>query len=276
MELRLIGLAFAVLLSACSNGSADQNAQRADVGSTHEQRTPAISEQELGHPVRYKVREGHISYIYKGLQEGTEEVYFTDYGMVEIKFTKTVRTNPFQEGENKDEQIDLTTLMRDSAIYVVDNLTLNARRLDNALLYESALQSPDLDLDAVAEEVYRSRGGIIVDTQNIAGMPAVKWVIKQANSTEWRWKGIMLKTMVELPRALVQVEAVKIDTTSPLPEGIFDLPKEVNVQEGTSMKKWMEELSKPIERKKFFDLTDPSKHYDKQGNVIPKDSLGVE
>ena len=88
--------------------------------------------------------------------------------------------------------------------------------------------------------------------------------------------GHMLKTMVELPRALVQVEAVKIDTTSPLPEGIFDLPKEVNVQEGTSMKKWMEELAKPIERKKLFDLTDPSKHYDKQGNVIPKDSLRVE
>ena len=42
------------------------------------------------------------------------------------------------------------------------------------------------------------------------------------------------------------------------------------------MKKWMEELAKPIERKKLFDLTDPSKHYDKQGNVIPKDSLRVE
>jgi len=275
MRLSPLVIAFAVLLTACTNESGNQTAQRTEVGAVDEQPTLATSER-LHNPVRYKVKDGHISYIYKGLQEGTEEVYFTDYGMVEIKFTKTVRTNPFQEGESKDEHIDLTTLMRDSAIYVVDNLTMNARRLDNTLLYESALQSPNLDLNEVAEEVYRSRGGIIVDTQNIAGMPAEKWLIRQANSTEWRWKGIMLKTMVELPRALVQVEAVKIDTTSPLPEGIFDLPKEVNVQEGTSMKKWMEELAKPIERKKLFDLTDPSKHYDKQGNVIPKDSLRVE
>ncbi|MEQ9186578.1 MAG: hypothetical protein RLP15_02520 [Cryomorphaceae bacterium] len=282
MSLKCIGIAFILFIYGCST-PADQASYSAN-SSPNDQHSPTGEEingsdgiaAQSAYPTRYKVKDGHISYIYKGLQEGTEEVYFTDYGMVEIKFTKTVRVNPFKNGEAQKERIDLTTLMRDSAIYVVDNLTMNARRLDNALLYESALESPSLDLNEVAEQVFRSRGGVIVDTQSIAGMPAVKWQIKQANTTEWRWKGIMLKTMVELPRAMVQVQAINIDTVSPLPQGIFDLPSNVNVQEGTTMKKWMEELNKPIERKKFFDLTDPTKHYDKQGNVIPKDSLGVE
>jgi len=212
-------------------------------------------------PVRYEVKDGHIRYRYSGLQEGYEDVYFTQYGMVEIKFTKTKRPNPFKKA---DEFIDLTTLMRDSAIYVVDNLTKNARRLDNVLLYETALQSPSLDLNEVAEDMFRARGGSIVDTQTIAGVPAEKWVIKEANSQEWRWKGILMKTIVELPRNMVKVEAIEIDTVSPLPEGIFDLPTDVNVQEGTSMKQWMEDLSKPIERKQYFDL---------QGNPISRDSF---
>ena len=216
----------------------------------------AEAEGKNPYPTRYKVKDGHISYTYKGLQTGTEEVYFTNYGMVEIKFTKTYRENPFKSGR---EDIDIITLMRDSAIYVV-----------------SALESPTLDLNEVAEDVFRSKGGLIVGKDTIAGIITDKWDIQGANTKEWRWKGITLKTYVTLPRNFVQVQAVMVDTLSPLPEGIFDLPTDVNVQEGTSIKQWIEDLSKPVQRKKFFDLTDPKKAYDKQGNVIPIESLRVE
>jgi hypothetical protein len=258
----------AVLFYGCAQ-DATQQSQPAQV--VAENRVAPVTQRN--HPVRYAVRDGHISYLYKGLQRGTEEVYFTDYGMVEIKFTQTVRDNPFTSSE---EQINLITLMRDSMIYVVDNLTKNARRLDNALLYESALESPSLDLNEVAEMIYRNKGGNIVGTDTIAGAPAQHWRIKEANTNEWRWLGIMLKTQVDLPRSFVQVEAIRIDTVSPLPQGIFNLPTDVKVQDGISMKQWMEDLSKPVERKKFFDLRDPNKAYDKQGNVIPIESLRVE
>ncbi len=252
-------------LVACESSYSDSSTAQ-ESPTLAENTSPALTSEpqvvvNRDYPVRYEVKDGHIRYRYSGLQEGFEDVYFTQYGMVEIKFTKTKRPNPFKKA---DELIDLTTLMHDSAIYVVDNLTKNARRLDNALLYETALQSPSLDLNEVAEDMFRARGGSIVDTQTIAGVPAEKWVIKEANSQEWRWKGILMKTIVDLPRNMVKVEAIEIDTVSPLPEGIFDLPTDVNVQEGTSMKQWMEDLSKPIERKQYFDL---------QGNPISRDSF---
>jgi len=202
-------------------------------------------------PVRYRIKEGHVSYAYSGIQRGTEEMYFSDYGMLEIKFTETVRDNPFSGSE---EKISLITFMSDSAIYVVDKTTMNARKIDNSLLFESAQESASLDLNEVAENMYRDRGGFIETQEEIAGVQCDRWYIESTKTKEWRHKGIMLNTLVDLPRNFVKVEATAIDTISALPEGIFELPENVNIQDGMSMKRWIEELSKPVERRKVFDI----------------------
>ena len=202
-------------------------------------------------PVRYGIKEGHVSYIYSGIQRGTEEMYFSDYGMLEIKFTETVRDNPFSGSE---EKISLVTFMKDSAIYVVDKTTMNARKIDNTLLFESAQESASLDLNEVAENMYRDRGGFIETQEEIAGVQCDRWYIETTKTKEWRHKGIMLNTLVDLPRNFVKVEASAVDTVSTLPEGIFELPENVNIQDGMSMRQWIEELSKPVERRKVFDI----------------------
>lgn len=208
--------------------------------------------QDKGYPVRYRVREGKITYQYKGLQNGVEEVYFTDYGMTEIKFTNTVRDNPFKKAE---EKISMITLMRDSFLYVVDQSTMNARRIDNRVLFEIAERSPTLDLDDAARITYRRNQGEMRGIDTVSGLPCEKWYMPHQQQQEWRWKGLMIQTLVDLNRNYLKLTAVEIDTLSPLPEGIFELPKNVNVMEGASMKEWIEDLSKPIEKRQYFDRT---------------------
>ena len=91
-------------------------------------------------------------------------------------------------------------------------------------------------------------------------MECDRWLIESTKTREWRHRGIMLKTDIELPRNFVKVEATAIDTVSSLPENIFDLPENVNIQDGMSMKQWIEELSKPVERRKVFDIRKQKKN----------------
>jgi len=236
---------------SCSNQQESESFQTsgAPIEVTQAETDPPID--SVRKPVRYKVKEGHISYTYDGIQRGTEEVYFADYGMVEIKFTETVRDNPFSASE---EKISLITYMKDSAIFVVDLSTMNARKIDNTLLFESAEESATRDLNEVAESMYLDRGGFIEGKEAIAGVPCDRWFIESTKTREWRHKGMMMKTMIELPRNFVKVEAIAIDTISDLPENIFELPENVSIQDGMSMKQWIEELSKPVERRQVFDV----------------------
>lgn len=209
--------------------------------------------QTRDYPIRYGVKQGKITYQLKGLQEGSEEVYFTDYGMVEIKFTSTKRENPFKK---EMEVINLITLMRDSLIFVVDRSTMNARSIDNALLYKTAERSATLDLNEAAEMMYLEKGGELVRIDTILGLPARYWKVEALQSKEWRWKGILLKTQVRVGRQTMNMEAVSIDTITPIPDNIFHLPEEVNVQEGMSMEEWIEALGKPIKKRQYFNFPD--------------------
>lgn len=240
------------LLIHCTNQEENSKSETAAVQPNNVRDIPQLKVLSVNSkPIRYKVREGHISYTYDGIQRGTEEVYFSDYGMVEIKFTETVRDNPFSASE---EKISLITFMKDSAIYVVDKTTMNARKIDNTLLFESAEESSTKDLNEVAESIYRDRGGFIETQENVAGVKCDRWFIESTKTREWRHKGMMLKTMIELPRNFVKVEATAIDTVSSLPENVFELPENVSIQDGMSMKQWIEELSKPVERRQVFDV----------------------
>lgn len=206
--------------------------------------------QDKGYPVRYRVKDGKITYQYKGIQTGVEEVYFTDYGMTEIKFTNTERENPFKEGT---EKINMITLMRDTFIYVVDRATMNARRIDNKVLFEIAARSPTLDLDEAARITYEMNIGEMLGIDTVIGLPCEKWNMPHQKQQEWRWNGMMIKTLVDLNRNYLSLVATEIDTLSPLPDGIFELPKNVNVMEGASLKEWIEDLSKPIAKRQYFN-----------------------
>jgi hypothetical protein len=247
---------FSILLISCSGEKTpEQTGKKSVVAQTSDVAADTnphqfLAPQDKGHPVRYRVKDGKITYQYKGIQTGVEEVYFTDFGMTEIKFTSTERENPFSDGV---EKIDMITLMRDTFIYVVDRATMNARRIDNHVLFEIAERSPTLDLDEAARITYQMNMGEMRGIDTVSGLPCEKWFMPHQKQQEWRWNGMMIKTLVDLNRNYVSLVATEIDTLSPLPEGIFELPKNVNVMEGASLKEWIEDLSKPIAKRQYFN-----------------------
>ncbi|NCG28919.1 MAG: hypothetical protein GWP27_00465 [Bacteroidetes bacterium] len=253
MVLKTLSLCLIVLLGACSQPKQAEQIGSGSMVAEVVQQPTKVSVAHENYPIRYGVKEGKLMYQYRGLQTGSEEVYFTDYGMVEIKFTSTTRENLFKE---EREIINLITLMRDSMIFVVDRSTMNARSIDNSLLYSTALKSPSLDLNEAAEMMYLEKGGQLVRIDTILDLPTRFWNIEALQSKEWRWKGILMKTQVQVGRETMTLEALSIDTISPLPEGIFDLPSDVNIQEGMSVEEWIEALGKPIKKRQYFNFPD--------------------
>jgi hypothetical protein len=254
---KIIGFLF---LTSCSTGQENRSVTVPDVEQLVIARPdlPTVQKKdtESTYPIRYYVNEGSISYKYAGIQKGKEDVYFTNFGMTEVKYTETTRQNPFQ---NRLEEIKMITLMHDSSIYVVDQSTMNAQKLDNTLLYEKAAESTKLDLNEVAIKMYKERGGSYLGIDTILGLPAEHWSIASSEVEEWRWNGIMLKTVVKSPKTYLEIVATAIDTNSIIPLSVFELPKNVNLSEGTSIKEWIEDLSKPIKRRQVFN---------KQGELV--------
>ena len=256
MVLRLFAPCLALFCICCSQPEQIKDADQPIAIAEAINEPVQVATVQRDYPIRYGVREGKITYQYKGLQKGSEEVYFTDYGMVEVKYTSTTRENPFKK---EREVINLITLMRDSLIFVVDRSTMNARSIDNTLLYTSAEKSPTLDLGEAAEMMYLEKGGQLERIDTLLNLPARYWNVESMQMKEWRWKGILLKTQVEVGREIMTLEAIEIDTLSPLPKGIFDLPEDVNIQEGMSVEEWIEALGKPIKKRQYFNFPDSLK-----------------
>lgn len=251
---------FLWFVSSCSTGQENRTVAVPETEQLVQPKpqVPTIKEKhnQGTYPTRYYVKEGTINYKYSGIQKGKEEVFFINFGMTEVKYTETTRQNPFQ---NREEEIRMITLMHDSSIYVVDRSTMNAQKLDNTLLYEKAAESPTLDLNEVAIKMYKERGGTYLGIDTILGLPAEHWSIPSTEAEEWRWNGIMLRTLVKSPKTYLEIIATSIDTTTAVPLSVFELPKDVNLSEGTSIKEWIDDISKPVKRRQVFN---------KQGELV--------
>jgi len=204
---------------------------------TEAESKPVVQEKPNG-PTRYGIKSGTITYELKGFQEGIETVYFDDWGMKEVKLTQIMMKSGLQK--NQKDEVHMITLMRDTMIYAIDLNTLNARTIDNSLLYELAEKSPRLDLDAVAKQMLLEKGGMIEKREKILGRECEVWNTPQANTKTWYWKGITLKTFQEMGSKDLNMVATSIHENVEIDPARFELPENTTLIDGPSMKVWMD------------------------------------
>lgn len=164
---------------------------------------------------KYTVKQGMIQYQISGLENGTETLWWEDYGKKEARerVTEVKMMGMTTKTSRK-------TIMDESFIYVVDNKekTVVKTSLESASPFAGKQMSKEF-----GEEFILANGGKKTGTEKVLGKKCEIWELPKLGSRIWVWEGIPLKTTVNLG-VEVTTEAVELDTDKP-DEEVFVYPK---------------------------------------------------
>lgn len=215
---------------ACASETANQEgtAAGADPQATAAEAAEGGTDPEVR---RYRVRSGMVTYTLSGVQNGTETLYFDQWGMREAKHTQaeigaagiTVQQNQL-------------VVMADGWTTTVDLNRKTGSRIPTPLMPEliETAKREGGDMTDIGEAMMTRMGAVKVGTETLLGKPCDIWEIQQMNSKTWVWQGITLKTEVRMGGQTVLIEATEVQDNIDVPEERFTIPADVQVVEGTN------------------------------------------
>ena len=177
---------------------------------------------------RYHVKSGIAEYNLTGIQTGTETIYFDKWGMREAKYTKAIVTI---FGMTKN--LNTMELTDNNWHYSIDFDTKTGTKYKNDSLQIQAQQMETNDLVMIGEENMKKIGGEKTGTEKIAGKTCDIWKIEKIGAKIWLWKGISLKTYVNMLGMEMTNIATKIDINTDIPESKFVIPADIIITETT-------------------------------------------
>lgn len=179
---------------------------------------------------RYGIESGMIEYTMSGTQTGTETIYFDRWGLREAKYTQSDKN---MMGMNEKTE---TLIFFDGAwMYTIDLIRKTGTKMENPLLNDLSDESPNKDLAKLGEEMLSGMGGIQVGSENILGKTCEVWEAEEISFKSWVWKGIALKTQVNMMGMGSNVIATRIEEGVKIPEEKFTIPRDVEISEGMGM-----------------------------------------
>lgn len=193
------------------------------------------SSQSLAGVKRYLVKSGIVEYTLSGTRKGTETIYFDNWGMREAKHTKAeMSMMGITQTQNTLGIID------GAYTYNIDLDTKTGTKMETPMLKELAANTKDLT--EAGEKMMKNMGGVKIGTEVILGKSCDVWEIKNMKSKTWVWKGVPLKTHVNMPSMEMTIMATKIDEGASIAADKFAIPPDVKITEAGDMKKMLEGL----------------------------------
>ena len=180
--------------------------------------------QEAPQPQFYELAFGTVQYNITGAVNGTETLYFDQWGMRQARL-RTAETSSL--GVNTTMTLNLG-----ERIVIMDpNKGLGQRKVDKNLKQLLANRKPQ-DTQTISLELIEMTGGVKGKAQNVLGRPCDVWENKKAGVKIWAWKGIPLKTEMRTADGPVSYTAVQIDESTAVEEGVFAIPKNIRIIDG--------------------------------------------
>jgi hypothetical protein len=167
---------------------------------------------------RYALKQAHIHYETSGFRRGTEDLYFTDYGMREARHVNV--ENLTEEGI-RPEKVVVVSFGSDMRMANLTNSmgTWMKEPVVDSLLHVSKVDPPGVISDSILSKMQYKKQG----TSTILGRPVTIWFEPTSGTTLHTWEGLVLKQEVKNPQHQHVVEAVSIDTAMP-PAEVFVVP----------------------------------------------------
>lgn len=190
----------------------------------------AITQTSAQNYKRYYFKSGIIEYKYDGKTQGTETVYFDDYGYYEAVYTETVTKMMGIKAKVKTATI---TIGDDR--YEIDFNENTAVKMKNPL--GKALAESKLDWVENSKKALQHMGFQKTGTGTVLGKTCDIW---EGTGKAWVWKGLTLKTEVRV-MGLTTVTATDVKTDVNIPDEKFKVPAGIKITEQNVSKEEMQE-----------------------------------
>lgn len=177
---------------------------------------------------RYQIASGMVEYTLSGAQNGTEILYFTDYGMREAKYSHTeIKVGTFTQKTNR------VTILEGATIYTIDLDNNTGTKIENPFYKKFEGQ----DATEVGERMLRDMGGQKIGTESFLGKMCEVWEIQKLGSKMWVWSGIPLKNETRFAGMQSFVVATKLEPNAQIPPAKLALPPGAKISAGFDLNK---------------------------------------
>lgn len=171
----------------------------------------------------YNMISGFVEYKLSGVQSGTQELYFEEYGKYEAKYSKGEYDYMGQKGT-----FNQVSIITPEAVYSL-NLEKSQGIKSPAPDYSKIIEQFELengDFEKVQEQTMKEQGFIKKGTEKVLDKDCVTWELEKngANVKIWLWKGIELKVIQSAQGLTSSQEAIKIIEEEAIPFVKFEVP----------------------------------------------------
>jgi hypothetical protein len=202
LNLLVLSSIFIIFLAGCDNSSNGENVEFR----------------------RYQVESGTIVYQLTGLEQGTETLYFKDWGNTEVHYKQSKLTILGTTAPNTHSMY----LVKGDDVYNIDLNKNKGTKIIHPPKDMSVLEEKS-DPEQKGEQKLNILGGKKIGTKDIAGETCDNYEMKDLDSTTCIWNNLILETTNNTEGFKQKNTAVRIDIDSDIPEQKFAIPAEITL-----------------------------------------------
>jgi len=184
-----------------------------------------LSAQEIAYK-RYVMESGIVEYKISGSQNGTETLYFEEYGMKEAKYTD-VTIDMFGMKQINKQVVYLDGYWQ----YTVNPDNNTGTKREDEMLKQLVESSEDQDLNEVGMKMFVSMGGEKIGTEQFQEKNCEVWQLESMGTKIWLWNFIPLKTEIDMMGMKITYEAVSFYFDKNIPDDKINIPDNIEFKE---------------------------------------------
>lgn len=170
---------------------------------------------------RYEFKNSHLVYEFIGDARGREDIFMSDYGKYEARYSKYEMLTP-----QAIQPVATAVITRLTDAYTVEPserkvMHTRVRELDSLyhLSGNDIPSAPSFFEQTMKKYLFRSAG-----TDSIGGVVATLWETRDGSAKMWIWRGILLKKLTQTKDGMLGTQLIGIDTTWTVDTSRFSLP----------------------------------------------------
>ncbi len=175
---------------------------------------------------RYSMKSGVVKYEISGMQNGTAELFFDDFGMREATYENAVIEMYGIKQESKS-----INYLQGYWQYNIDQISNSATKTKNTILESIVENSEDGDLVVIGQEMFISMGGKLIGEEDVIGKPCEIWELKSMGTKVWVWENVPLKTETNMMGISILRIATSVEKNADVQASKLEIPSDIEFQE---------------------------------------------
>jgi len=165
---------------------------------------------------RYTVNSGHVVYVYNGLKEGRDELFFDNFGHRQVKYTNLI----FKMG-TKEKNIHTSSLYKNDSVYFFNYGSQKLDKYTEDYLFDEAQKLKTLDLGMAQIKLLEEQGYLYRGDKEYLHKKCKVYTTPDSSRIIYFWKHIPLYSESKVLNIKNIQKAIRIQTELDIPEEKF-------------------------------------------------------